>query len=264
MEQKVNELLPSAGSVNYKAEEADLTEEEMEAVLKSARIKKASKIKQIEYFENLRKPIEYPKLTTEDYGSQILKLAKATIKGFVLDNQNEEIFKLLCQYFTQDPGFEKEGYSLKKGLILFGPIGCGKTSLMRLFKRNPTNDFVVRSCREVADDYTKKDFGGAESLDRYSDLVPCYQHEHYGQTHLGMCFDDLGTEKNKKHFGNEINVMEDVFQNRYDKGLIGKTHLTTNLDSDQIGEIYGDRVRSRLREMCNSISFDEKAFDRRI
>lgn len=198
-----------------------------------------------------------------DLGKIVMKFAKSLIPGFLLDDQNKEIFKLLCYYFTQDSEFEKAGYSLKKGILLFGNIGCGKTTLMRLFSHNVTNDFVVRSCREVADEYTKTKEGGPLALDYFSKLFEVYPHEHYGQKYIGCCFDDLGTEKTKKFFGNEINVMEDILQNRYDKHLIGKTHLTTNLSGEEIEEIYGRRVRSRLREMCNIIAFDEQAFDRR-
>lgn len=250
------------------ASEVELTPEEekkvVEAAIRKAKIEKAARLNMMAYNDRLKQKIEYPPISAVDFGKMVLRNAKQSIPGFILDEHNTEIFKLLCQYFTKDEDFEKAGFSLKKGLLLFGPIGCGKTTLMRLFMRNPTNDFVVKSCREVADAYTRKEGGGYEALEFYSDLIPAsYPPEHYGQTHIGMCFDDLGTEKSKKHFGNEINVMEDVFQNRYDNRLIGKTHLTTNLSAELIGEIYGPRVRSRLREMCNLISFDKQANDRR-
>ncbi len=44
---------------------------------------------------------------------------------------------------------------------------------------------------------------------------------------------------------------------RYDHFISQKmiTHITTNLDSQDIEEVYGLRVRSRLREMCNVVCF---------
>jgi len=43
-----------------------------------------------------------------------------------------------------------------------------------------------------------------------------------------------------------------------------KTHITTNLNGDEIEEMYGTRVRSRMREQFNLIAFDEAAKDKRV
>jgi hypothetical protein len=42
------------------------------------------------------------------------------------------------------------------------------------------------------------------------------------------------------------------------------THLTTNLNSIEIEEKYGLRIRSRMREMFNVISFASVVGDKRI
>jgi hypothetical protein len=42
------------------------------------------------------------------------------------------------------------------------------------------------------------------------------------------------------------------------------THLTTNLNSSEIEQIYGSRLRSRLREQFNLIAFSESAKDKRV
>lgn len=261
---QITDLLPQAvrpsGNFNISDDEVELTEEELQKLIRKAKAEKAAKLRTIAYTEMLSKPLEYPKISARDLGRIIKRYAESIIPNFTLDQSNLPIFKLLCQYFTQDPEFEQAGYSLSKGIMLFGNIGCGKTTLMRLFQRNATNDFVVKSCREVADAYSKN---GPDTLYLYSNVLEVYPHEHYGQKTIGRCFDDLGTEKDKKYFGNEINVMEDILLNAYDNRLIGKIHLTTNLTGDEIGEVYGPRVRSRLREMCNIIAFDEDAQDRR-
>jgi len=76
-------------------------------------------------------------------------------------------------------------------------------------------------------------------------------------------FDDLGTENNLKYFGNECNVMTEILLSRYDLFVSRQmlTHLTTNLNSSEIEDIYGTRVRSRLREQFNLIAFDANAKD---
>lgn len=87
----------------------------------------------------------------------------------------------------------------------------------------------------------------------------------YGNSDTIYCFDDLGIEQNMKHFGNESNVMAEILLSRYDllryRGII--THATTNLNANELEKLYGNRVRSRLREMFNLITFPENAEDLR-
>jgi DNA replication protein DnaC len=87
----------------------------------------------------------------------------------------------------------------------------------------------------------------------------------FGQTKLGICFDDFGTEVDKKHYGNEANVMTEIILARFmsHENLMAKTHFTTNINSDIIEERYGIRVRSRLREMVNLVEFPDNSIDRR-
>lgn len=55
---------------------------------------------------------------------------------FVVDEYNARIVELLCLYFAEDPRFEQvtdgagRPYSLKKGLLLRGGVGTGKTTLL--------------------------------------------------------------------------------------------------------------------------------------
>ena len=56
--------------------------------------------------------------------------------------------------------------------------------------------------------------------------------------------------------------MEQILLNRYDNNLPFKfTHITTNKSVDEIEQMYGTRVRSRMKEMFNMIVLDGK--DRR-
>ncbi|MEK6878907.1 MAG: ATPase, partial [Nanoarchaeota archaeon] len=105
-----------------------------------------------------------------------------------------------------------------------------------------------------------------EAIKRYNGLIPFMDaHLSYGQKQVGVCFDDMGTEDDRKNYGNESNVMADVMLNRYDnkRNLIRKTHITTNLTTEEMEQRYGSRVRSRMREMFNLVIFDPVASDRR-
>ena len=172
---------------------------------------------------------------------------------FMVDDSNRKVFIKLCKYFTEDPDFEKEGFSLQKGIMLCGPVGTGKTTMMRLFEGNQRQSYALTSCRKIADQYSSD---GAEILHIWSHLlnVPA-SYENFFQNKVGACFDDLGTEGIKRHFGDQANVMADVILNRYDSGLPAwKTHVTTNLTADEIGQYYGERVRSRMRGMFNMLT----------
>lgn len=210
----------------------------------------------INYLNKLNAPPVYPKWDYETLRNYVI----AKNPNYIIDDGNRAIFEMLCMYFSGDKAFELDGMSLDKGIMLFGPIGCGKTSLMKMFAINTFKPFSVVSCRLIADKYSKE---GSDVLYDYSHLAACYPQQNFGHKELGRCFDDLGTEDSKKNFGNEVNVMQDITYKIYDNELIGFFHLTTNLSVDEIESAYGSRIRSRLREMYNVITFDKSSPDRR-
>jgi energy-coupling factor transporter ATP-binding protein EcfA2 len=178
----------------------------------------------------------------------------------VIPEDYEIIFKLLV-YFLQDANnAEKYQISLKKDILLAGPVGCGKTSLMHLVKLFLPFEkrYLVKPCRDICFEFSQE---GYAVIQKYSS-----QSFNKDDTPKSYCFDDLGTETNLKYYGNDCNVMAELLLSRYDLFVHRKmrTHITTNLNGDEIGEIYGTRVRSRMREQFNLIAFDENAKDKRF
>ena len=59
--------------------------------------------------------------------------------------------------------------------------------------------------------------------------------------------------------------MAEILLSRYDLFIAKKlqTHITTNLSASEIEKNYGSRVRSRLRELCNLIAFENIVTDKR-
>lgn len=244
---------------NY--DDVDLTKEEIDKVIRNAKREKYFAQKNAEYADRIRRAPQYRSFVAEELYEYSLGRIREQMPDFKVDSDNESIIKSLSFYFSGDKRCEQYGISLDKGIMLLGPVGCGKTTIMRMFSINSHNAYSVVSCKKVTEDFTRN---GADSIDNYSSLVPVYAHHYFGQTGIGICFDDLGTEEIKKHFGNVTDTMGDIIFHRYDnKALKSKTHFTGNISGDDIEQMYGSRIRSRLREMVNVISFNSDSKDRR-
>lgn len=258
---KISEHLPADMAA---FSEVQLTEEEIAAALLEARHKKYAEMRRVAYLKKLRETPTYPKYTAEDVKEQLVayltKLKKPDDPAPVLDQFNEAIAWNLCLYFTRD---SRCTLDLDKGLALFGPVGCGKSTLVDFFKNNQSNSYIQISTLQIGEEYQKH---GHEAIQRYYDVIKTSDLQRtFGQPEIGICFDDVGTEEEKKYFGNQANVMADIILHRYNRlsTLRSKTHMTTNLSTDQLMAKYGDRVRDRLREMFNMIAFDPKSPSRR-
>jgi len=181
------------------------------------------------------------------------------IKGHILFGKNFKIYKedepllfKLCCYFIQDHySCAQMGIDTNKGLLLSGPVGCGKTSLMMLLPHLAPHktSYEIIPTRNIVFNFNTSGF---EVLEKYNETK-------------NYCFDDLGVEPTGSHYAKECNVMGEILLSRYDifKELLWKTHITTNLNAEELEKRYGNRVRSRLREMFNLISFDETSTDKR-
>jgi len=259
--------------VSEVSEPLALTPEEVEEALALARRKKQVEADRKAYWERVYKPVKVAQLNREELWSYAKhRFLEMNGREFVIDDFNKGLVNTLLLYFMQDTEFEQiaEGYSLKKGLLLFGNVGCGKTSIMKMFGVNPLQSYITISCRQVAAEYadTKDKNSGGEPAIRhywYENYLPVFWLNPFRHQSAGICFDDLGTEETSRHYGNEKNVMAEIIMNRYDRhyAFQHKTHLTTNLNADQIEEYYGSRCRSRLREMFNAIELPMQP-DRRV
>lgn len=174
-------------------------------------------------------------------------------ENFKIYEEDEVILFKLCIYFIEDGAYAKKlNIDLQKGILLTGPVGCGKTSLMKLLlhiiPHKKTHKIIP--CRNTVFGFNHIGFKTIED----------YGNENY------YCFDDLGIEPTGRHFGKDCNVMGEILLSRYDLFLKSKikTHATTNLNAKELEERYGNRVRSRMRQLFNLIAFDKESKDKRI
>lgn len=168
------------------------------------------------------------------------------------------IYKLVIYMIKDQNTALKLQIDLNKGILLLGPIGCGKTSIMHLIKpfASPLSGYKIKTCREISFEFAKSGF---DAINKYT------LKQNYQSRLSGYCFDDLGAEQQIKHFGNDCNVMAEVLISRYEQFVANNsiTHLTSNLSASEIEMLYGNRLRSRMRNMFNLISFNVNSNDKR-
>ncbi len=174
-------------------------------------------------------------------------------KNFKIYEEDEVVLYKLCIYFIRDfEACEKLNIDPNKGIILSGPVGCGKTSLMKLL-------------RHIVPHQKTYELIPARNITFAFNNIGYKTIQEYGNSNF-YCFDDLGVETTGRHFGKDCNVMGEILLSRYDLFLQRKirTHATTNLNAQELEERYGNRVRSRMRQLFNLIAFDKESKDKRV
>ena len=114
-------------------DEISLTPEELEYAIYDARCGK--------YFderdrkEKAAKARELLDCLTPFTTQQLREYVLQNNPQFQVNEQNEKVFGLLCQYFANDPLFASSGFSLAKGILLSGRVGVGKTEMLKVFNK---------------------------------------------------------------------------------------------------------------------------------
>lgn len=204
------------------------------------------------------KPIEVKKAAVLDKSSFWKLFKKYAGEGYIIDKRNEDVIFTVFRYFLQDPEFFKgetvmnDEPSLNKGLLIFGDYGVGKSLLFEILHNmgrelisqgNSSMWFRMVSANELVQKYM------SESTNKES----TFRIENY---HTGKLYiDDLGFEE--KAFGRTELLGEVLFERHRRKA---RTFMTTNLDTVQIAQRYGDRIADRLPEMFNIISWNGESF----
>lgn len=150
-----------------------------------------------------------------------------------------------------------------KGLWLWGNIGTGKSTMLEIIREycnrvrphqryRQSDSAAVKQLRKDSWPYsfkiTNASFvAGAFARDGYPGIeeyiLACRQ-----------AFDEVGRECIPTgYYGNMENVFQYIFQRRYDIRHGDFTHVTSNLNPEQIGEVYGDHIYDRCHEMFNFV-----------
>ena len=145
-----------------------------------------------------------------------------------------------------------EGIDFKRGFLIKGKTGRGKSFpfkvwlyFLKIDNIKFLYDGTLKSLdpcfvnvKKISGEYQNPVSGGYPVIEKYSKK-------------LCLIIDDIGKEQEKsKSFGNSINVVEEIINNREESGLL--TFGTTNLNS--FSEIYDDRTISRMNKLFTPLS----------
>lgn len=179
------------------------------------------------------------------------KCCEHVCPGFKIDETNKGLLNEMYLYV--------EGKSSKldstKGLLLTGDIGTGKSTLMQIINRYSyftrgknsgdyaIGGFPIDSASSIANNFAMK---GKAALERYT---------YNSGNPITACFDEIGREPTPaKYFGTEVNVMQYIFQCRYELRNECMTHATTNMTIEEIQQRYGAYIADRINEMFNVVT----------
>ena len=145
-----------------------------------------------------------------------------------------------------------------QGVMLCGVTGNGKTFRLKFMERHLSGMHMTTAV-ELVEKIEKND-----SIDFFKDITRTDTGtlDIVPKRYYDLIIDDIGFEKTESvNYGNRRDIMERVILARYMVFPEHQTHFSTNLTEDQLKERYGDRIYSRLREMCLFVTM--KGEDRR-
>jgi DNA replication protein DnaC len=156
----------------------------------------------------------------------------------------------LLSVLTDKSKWESLGLDPKKGYVLLGNPGIGKTYAMREEAKtqkigwgHPNLPSIYSGFRDLSSKFifSKCEMQGSSYLNQF-----CEDHE--------MWLDDLGFEPTEcNSYGTKFIPMQDLIFHRHKLFPYRKTSFTTNYTPDQLEKKYGPAILSRLKEMCNFI-----------
>jgi DNA replication protein DnaC len=160
-------------------------------------------------------------------------------REFDLNNYNSMYVKALCFFLSMDKRFESElGYDFKKGLLIRGPYGVGKTYILKCLLDNELQPIEMKSMIDIT-----------RMVEREGEcFVNIYKKRK-------LVLDDVGTEEpTVNHYGTKISWFKDFIETHYtSEKVFPRLIITTNCSFDEIEQRYGGRVRSRMAAMFNVI-----------
>lgn len=197
-----------------------------------------------------------PKEIDDFWKHGLIQSMKYVSPEFVIDERNVRLISEIYKWVWAWLGRKEPGYfEPKKGLLLWGDIGTGKTTLIKGIQRylaminqlcygsnNRSMCIEIKSAAEISLHYAS---GGMKALERWT------ERDKVG--HLAI--DEIGREEISTHFGTTCNTIQTLLQLRYEQRYSITTLGTTNIDmtTDEFSNRYGSYIFDRVKEMFNVV-----------
>lgn len=176
--------------------------------------------------------------------------------GFQIDEHNRFAYENAVRWCINDPAMKCNAFEgpvipadAQKGLYIFGNVGTGKSLLLdvcRLLCK------IYRIGVKSGDEPTPLAWTTGRA-DDICDQIAADGDLKIWKDYPVLCIQDLGNEPPEVlYMGNRRRVMRSVLEARgdmYDR----LTLISSNIRPEKLGEFYGARVASRIKQMCNAI-----------
>ena len=183
---------------------------------------------------------------------------KNSPENYIIDECNEKIIRTFMRYFRGTDDFNDDGLitskpDLKKGIMLFGDHGIGKSLLFEILHNSGQDLYQNKGFRRMrfkkvssvsfVEDYMKS----VKKNDTNFDIKDYH--------HRPLYIEDVGYEK-KAFLSFEL-IGELLFERNRNKA---KTFIDTNKSPLELAERYGSLIGDRLPEMFNIIKWQGESF----
>lgn len=182
-------------------------------------------------------------------------------RNLIISSKNHEIvLRQIMMYLNNNPdldglkykiGDKEFTWSLKKGLLILGNFGSGKTLLLKTMYRLRNKSEYKISLNQPGEFYTSNKIS-----DLFLSNDPNYNKIHSNNNSIYI--DDIGDEPvSSSRYGNNESPIYRVLKSKFDQieysHISIKIYGTSNLSLSDIGSRYGERILSRINGHMNVV-----------
>lgn len=176
---------------------------------------------------------------------------------FCIDDENRFVYENIVRWVHGDTEMKCMSPETKsivsgdinKGIYIAGNTGTGKTWCLEIISKYTQ---LMNIAVNIVGEKHALTWGGYRSDAIIADYQQTGEYYQFARRPI-ICIHDLGTESTDAlYMGNRMNIMRAILEYRGDRSdLITLISSNIPINHKMFVEKYGDRVASRMHEMCN-------------